>query len=238
MVIGVLPFGLAIGATLATTSLSATQAVLSAVAILAGAAQLTTVSMLDQGVAPAVIITSALIINARLALYSASIAPWFRHEPLRRRLLLAVFVIDQTYFTAIPRFQRGDLNPTARAAYYLTGGAILATSFVSAQFLAMNIGSMLPPSSGIGVAAPLALAGLAAKAMVERASTVAAIVASVVAVVAVPLPFQSSILLAIVVGLTAGVITDRNTNRNKNKPGRTDPDQLVPETTEDKETRS
>ena len=46
--------------------------------ILAGAAQLATVQMLDAGTAPLVVIVSALVINARILLYSAALAPWFR----------------------------------------------------------------------------------------------------------------------------------------------------------------
>ena len=64
MVLGVAPFGLAIGATAATTSLSTGQGLFSAAGILAGAAQLTTITMLDEGAGPVVVALSALIINS------------------------------------------------------------------------------------------------------------------------------------------------------------------------------
>ncbi len=209
MVIGVAPFGLAIGATAATTSLSTEQGLFSAVGILAGAAQLTTIAMLDEGAAPLMVVLSVLIINARILLYSASIAPWFRDEPLRWRLLLAIPVIDQTHFTVVPRFEQGDMNQLERRAYYLAAGAFLIFGFLSTQFLALTAGARMPDWTGIGVAAPLALAGLLAKATVNRPTILAAAAAAIVAVGGAGLPFQSSILVAIAAGLAVGSVASR-----------------------------
>lgn len=205
MVMGVAPFGLAIGATMATTSIPAEQGLFAAAAILAGAAQLTTVTMLDEGAAPLVVVLSALVVNARILLYSASLAPWFRDEPLRRRLLLAVPVIDQMHFTCVPRFQQGDLDRRQRRAYYGAAGLFLIFAFLSTQVLALAAGARLPEWTGIGVAAPLALTGLLAKATADRTATRAAVAAGVVAVAGAGLPFQSSILIAIAAGLVAGL---------------------------------
>lgn len=206
MVVGVAPFGLAIGATMASMAVPTGQGLVAGGAILAGAAQLTVVSMLDAGAAPLVVILSALIVNARIVLYSASLAHWFRDEPLRRRLLLAIPVIDQMHFTAVPRFQQGDLDQRQRRVYYGAAGAFLIAGFLSTQVLAMVAGARLPEWTGIGVAAPLALVGLLAKATADRTATRTAVVAGVVAVVGAGLPFQSSILVAIAAGLVAGML--------------------------------
>ncbi len=209
MVVGVAPFGLAIGAAIATTSLSTGQGIFSGAAILAGASQLTVVTMLNDGVAPLVIVLSALIINARIVLYSASLAPWFRDEPLRRRLILAIPVIDQMYFTCLPRFQRHDLDRAERQAYYLAAGAFLIAGFLSTQTVAMVAGAKLPAWTGIGVMAPLALGGLLAKSVTDGRAIRAAAAAGIVAVVGAGLPFQSGILVAIAIGVTAGMVEHR-----------------------------
>lgn len=209
MVVGVVPFGLAIGAAIATTSLTLGQGVFSGAAILAGASQLTVVTMLNDGVAPLVIVLSALIINARILLYSAALAPWFRDEPLRRRLILAIPVIDQMYFTCLPRFQRHDLDRAERQAYYLAAGAFLIVGFLGTQTLAMVAGARLPAWTGIGVMAPLALCGLLAKSVTGGRAVRAAGAAGVVAVLGAGLPFQSAILVAIAVGVAAGMVEHR-----------------------------
>ena len=209
MVIGVVPFGLAIGATVGASDLSAAQGVASAPAIFAGAAQLSVVGMLDQGAMPFVIVLSALVINARILLYSASLAPWFADEPLRHRLLLAVPVIDQLYFTCAPRFEQGDLDACGRRWFYGGAAALLTSSWVASQAIAVAAGATLPEWTGLHIAAPLALAGLLAKALQSRASNTAAAVAGIVAVLGVGLPFQSAVLIATLGGIAAGTLTGK-----------------------------
>jgi predicted branched-subunit amino acid permease len=208
MVIGVIPFALAIGAAVGASSLTRGEGVLSGPVILAGAAQLSVVQMLDAGAAPLVIVLSALMINARLLLYSASLAPWFRDEPLRHRLLLALPVIDQLHFTCTPRFERGDLDERGRRAYYVGAATWLAGAWFAAQAAAIVVGANVPDAVGLDVAAPLALVGLLAKSTVDRRSVLAAIVAAAVTTVAVVLPFHSAVLVGTLAGIAAGVRSD------------------------------
>lgn len=204
MAISVVPFGLAIGAAAAASNTPTLPALASAPLILAGAAQLTTIQMLDAGVAPLVIIASALMINARILLYSTSLAPWFRGESLGRRLLLAIPVIDQLHFTVQPRFERGDLDRSGRIAFYVGAAACLLTAWIASNSLAVLVGAQLPESAGLHVAAPVALAGLLAKSIDGRNATIAAITAAMFSVVAVGLPFHSVVLVASLAGIAAG----------------------------------
>lgn len=207
MVIGVIPFGLAIGASIGSSSVGTAAGVASGPLILAGAAQLSTLRLLDDGAAPLIVIVSALMINARLLLYSASLAPWFAAEPLRRRLLLAVPVIDQLHFTCTPRFERGDLDGAGRRWYYTGAAAWLAGAWMTSQLIAAVGGARLPEWLGLELAAPLALAGLLAKSVSGRRTIIAAAVAATVNVAAVGLPFNSAVLVATVVALvTASIV--------------------------------
>lgn len=204
MVVGVVPFGLAIGATIGESDISPAAGIASAPLVLAGAAQLSMIQMLDAGAAPLVVVLSALVINARLLLYSASIAPWFSGEPLGRRLALAIPVIDQLHFTCVPRFERGDLSPGERRWFYAGAAVWLAGAWVVTQWIALIAGARLPEWTGLHLAAPLALAGLLAKSVNGGASTTAAAVAATVALTGAGLPFQSATLLAAVTGIVAG----------------------------------
>jgi predicted branched-subunit amino acid permease len=207
MVLGVLPFAIAIGAAVSTSSLTAAQGLASGPVILAGSAQLAAVQMLDAGTATVVVIVSALVINARILLYSMAIAPWFRDQPLRRRLLLALPIVDQVHFTVTPRFQRGDLDSSERVAYYAGAAAWLCGAWLATQALAIGVGARLPDSLGLELAAPLVMAGLLAKSMDSRPTVVAGSVAGVLSVVAVGLPLHTSLLVATLVGIAAGRVT-------------------------------
>lgn len=218
MVIGVVPFGLAIGAAAAASSVPTLPALANAPLILAGAAQLTTIQMLDAGAAPLVIIASALMINARLLLYSASLAPWFQGESLRRRFLLAIPVIDQMHFACVPRFEEGDLDRSGRVAFYAGAAIWLLTAWICANSVAVLVGAQLPESAGLHVAAPLALAGLLAKSIDGRHAVTAALTATVVCVVAVGLPFSSVVLVASVAGIAVGTVQTTTTRRRTTAP--------------------
>lgn len=206
MVFGVIPFALAIGAAVGASGLSTAQGIITGPGILAGAAQLSTITMLDAGSAPLVIVISALMINARILLYSASLAPWFTDQPLRNRLLLAIPVIDHLHLTCVPRFEEGDLDERERRAYYTGAAAFLASSWTVTQVVAIVGGASLPAWLGLHVAAPLALGGLLATSLKGRRANVAAVSAAAVTLVAAGLPFQSAVLVGIVVGLVIGTV--------------------------------
>jgi predicted branched-subunit amino acid permease len=204
MVIGVLPFAVAIGAAVGASSLSRTDGLFSGPAILAGSAQLTSVEMLDGGTAPLVIVFSALMVNARLLIYSASLAPWFAGHSRWTRLALAIPVVDQLHFTCVPRFERGDLDLRGRTSYYVGAAVWLAGAFVTAQAVTVVIGASAPDALGLEGAAPLALVGLLAKSTADRPSIVAAAAGFVVSVVAVGLPMHTAMLVATLLGIAAG----------------------------------
>lgn len=208
MVLGILPFGLALGATIGASSVGIAAGLASAPIVLAGAAQLATLQMLEAGSNPVVIVVSALLINLRILLYGASLAPWFSEVRPARRVLLSTAVIDQTLFVCLPRFRRGDLDQRGRVAYYVGAGGWLIAVWLASQTAAVALGTELPASWRLDMAAPLALVGLLAKSVGSRSSLVAGLVGVVVAVVGVGLPFHSATLVATLVAIVAALRID------------------------------
>jgi predicted branched-subunit amino acid permease len=209
LAIGVVPYALAIGVTAAESDVNLLGAWAGSFLILAGAAQLATIELLDAGAAPVIAVLTGLVINARLVMYSAGLAPWFREESSARRALLAVFVIDQTYLVSTDRFLRGDLGRRERRAFFLGGALLLATVWVSSQTVAVLVGTGLPESLSLHVAAPLAVVGLLAKSVTTRPAVVAASAGALVAVVAVGMPFHSGLLVAGLAGVVAATVVAR-----------------------------
>jgi predicted branched-subunit amino acid permease len=204
MVVGVVPFALAIGSAIGASSLSEAEGLFSAGAILAGSAQMAAIHMLDTGTAAWVVVVSALVINARLLLYGAALAPWFAGQPVWRRVVLAVLVIDQMYFLCSERFRRGDLDPAGRVAYYVGAGAWLMSAWVAAQAAAILLGASAPAWLGLELAAPLVLVGLLATSMSSRAAVSAAVASGLVVVVGAGLPLHSAVLVATIGGVAVG----------------------------------
>src|SRR6056297_1149912 len=80
---GLIPFGLVAGIAAVDAGLSPLQAVGLSFVVFAGASQLAAVDLLSQDASLAVVVVTAVVINLRMAMYSASIAPYF--EAFRRR---------------------------------------------------------------------------------------------------------------------------------------------------------
>ena len=213
MVIGVLPLGLAIGVAISTSSIPALAGWAAGPLIFGGAAQLMAVQLLDAGAAPAVIIVSALLVNSRIVMYSAAIAPWFRTATLRQRLLVAAPLIDPLYLTCAARYEHDDLDQRGRLAYYTGAAVLLLSSWMAIQAVAIAIGDSIPDAARLHVAAPLAFAGMLAKTTVARPAIAAAGVAGLVAVAAAGMPYQSGITLAVIAGIIVGWFADQRSER-------------------------
>jgi predicted branched-subunit amino acid permease len=210
LTVGVLPIGLAIGATIgASDSVPTLAGLMGGPVIVGGAAQLLTIRMLDAGAAPVAILVSALLVNARVLMYGAALAPWFREPSVRQRLLVAFPLIDPTFFVSTSRFARGDLDQSGRLAYYAGAATTLMLAWIGIQALGIAAGGALPDAVGLHLAAPLAFAGLLAKSVSGRPALAAAGTAGLVAVVGTGLPFQVGMLLAVLAGITAGGVVAR-----------------------------
>lgn len=204
MALGVLPLALAIGVALASSSVPALAGWLSGPAIFGGAAQLLTIQMIDDGAATAVIVVSALLVNARVVVYGAALAPWFAEATLRTRLLVAFPIIDPLFLLAQPRFERGDLDQRSRTAYYAGAAFTLVGVWMSVQAAALLVGGVVPEELQLSMAAPLVFAGYLAHVTRTRSAVVAAGTAAVVAVAGSGLPFQSALSAGVLAGLVAG----------------------------------
>ena len=207
----VLPFGLAIGASIADSDLWAPGALAGAVLLMAGASQLAVVGLLDSGAGIAVAVGTALLINARFVLYSAGLARWFREEPLWRRLALAVPLVDQSFLLGQRRFESGDTAAAGvewRRRYHLAVSVMLLAVFVPGQIIGFAVGSSLPEGAGLSMAAPLAFAGMLAMACRTLPASVAAATGGVAVVVVAGLPGGLSLPVAALVGVGAGAVVE------------------------------
>jgi predicted branched-subunit amino acid permease len=204
--IGYIPFAIAIGVATADSSIDNFAGWAGGFVIAAGSAHLAVVQMVDSGAGPVAIIATAILINARLAVYSAGLVPWFAHESARSRRLLAYFVIDPTYILAVNRFERDDPGPRGRRSYYLGAGSVLFTIWIVALGSGVLIGSRIPAAIQLDAAAPMMVCGLLAASVRSRAGGIAAAVAAFLAVAAADLPWSSATLVAIIVGSAAGAM--------------------------------
>ena len=87
LVIG--PFALLFGVVGTEAGLNLAQVMGFTVLVIAGASQFTAVQLMADNAPTLIVLATALAVNLRMAMYSASIAPWIGAAPLCARLLAA-----------------------------------------------------------------------------------------------------------------------------------------------------
>jgi predicted branched-subunit amino acid permease len=205
ILLGIAPFGLVVGVAAVEAGLTPLQTVATSVVIFAGASQLAAIDLLGRGVAPAVVVLTAVVINVRMVMYSASIAPRIRGFPARLRPLCSYLLTDQAYaLTVAP-----DETPSVYT-YLGVAGSIWAVWQV-ATVAGLALGRGVPPSWGLTFAVPLVFLALLVPAVTDRPRLVAALVGGTVAVFGAGLPFNLGLVAGALAGVSAGLATDRAT---------------------------
>jgi predicted branched-subunit amino acid permease len=202
--VGVAPFGLVIGVSAARADVPTLAGVLTGPVIYSGSAQVATIALLDAGAAPLVIVLTALIINLRLILYSAAMAPHWRGTPWWWRAGAAYLLIDPSFAVGIDRYSRPGDQRRAHS-YYLGGALILWVGWLAAIIIGAVAGAELPAQLHLEFVIPLYLVGEIVPRLGSPATRRAVGAAAVVAVAALAAPLHLGVAIAIVVGLAAGL---------------------------------
>jgi predicted branched-subunit amino acid permease len=205
VVLAYAPFGLALGATLAATHLPSWIAWASSPLLFGGAAQLLAVQMLDAGAGAVLVVLGALVVNARMLLYSAALAPHTADWRARWRWLAAYFMADPVYALAITRFTGTDTDdPRARLRYFFTVGLVMWPAWLGLTGAGVLLGGVLPPSLRLDLAAPLTFLLLMLPMLTSRPACAAAVTGGTVAVAASGLPLGLGLLAGAAAGIAVG----------------------------------
>jgi predicted branched-subunit amino acid permease len=203
---GILPFGIALGILIATSSMGDGAGLLGAPLVYAGSAQLTATTMFQQGAGLLAVVGSALIVNARLLLYSASLAPRFSAQPTWFRLAAQHFIIDQTYLSALDR-----PNHAGRQfrAYWLWLGLGVMAAWSAAVGIGVVVGPRLPSLPHLTLAGTALFVGMLMPRLRDRPSVTAAITAALVAPLAAQVVPTAGVVVGVAAGMAAGVATKK-----------------------------
>ena len=206
--VGVVPFALIAGITAVDAGLSPLQAVGMSVVLFAGASQLAVIELLGRDAPLAVVVLTAVVINLRFTMYSASIAPYFRGIPGLRRWVGAYILTDQAYALSVADFRGSDRGRNGRIAFYFGAAAGLWLVWQAGTIIGVLLGATVPAGLSLEFAVPLTFMALLFPAIEGRPTATAAAVAAAVAVLAAPLPFNLGLLTAAFAGIGVGVLVE------------------------------
>ena len=210
MLPGVAPFGMVAGLTAAGAGLSMAQAMAMSIFIFAGASQLATLQLIAEGAIPAVILLTALTINLRFAMYSASLAPHFQYLGARWRVPMAYLLVDQNYALSINRFHRSSHQPGDFDHWFFIGaGVALWLTWQASTALGAWLGTGVPRAWSLDFAIPLVFMVLLVPSLRDGPHIVAAAVGGAVATVAAGMPFNLGIVIGALAGIVAGLACEQ-----------------------------
>lgn len=207
ILLGVIPFGMIYGALALEAGLSPLMAQAMSCIVFAGSAQFIMAQLVGSGTPLLIIVVTACLVNLRHMLYSASVAPYTRHLPLRWKWLLAYLLTDEAYAVGITGYQAaGDKQ---RKHWYVLGAGLgLWSTWQLSTAVGIFLGGQIPASWSLDFALPLTFIALVVPVLTDRASVAVALVAGVAAVAAASLPLNLGLIVAAVSGMLAGLLVE------------------------------
>lgn len=201
VVLGIVPFGVTIGTTAVSTAVSPLASWLGGPLIVAGSAHITVISLLGVGTSAIGVVLAALVVNARLAAYSAVLAPRFATQPRWFRWAGPFVLVDQTFALALTREEDDD---RAFRRYLITSSVVLLICWVAAISAGMALGPVVPVSWELWFSTPLLLTAMTVPSTLARPGLVAALTGALLALVLSELPLGLGLIMAILGGAIAG----------------------------------
>jgi len=200
LLLAVSPLGLLVGVAAAEADLPVLSGVATSSVIYGASAQLAAIDLLDRGAGPLLVVLTVVVINLRLAFYSAAMAPHWQDLDGRGRALAAYLLVDPSYVVGLEGYAR-PLPLRERHAFYLGGGVALWIGWHALTVVGAAVGAQVPAALDLPFAVPLCLLAMLVKQLDGRTGAIAATVGALVAVAGDGLPMATGLPLAIVAGV-------------------------------------
>ena len=215
--IGIAAWGLITGVAMGNSGLGLPLMLFMSLVVFAGSAQLAVLPLLTSGAPLWVVWATALCVNLRFVIFSASWRPYLAGQPLGLRLRVAYLTGDLTHVMFMRRFP--EPKPEGGQLPYFWGSALLNwASWQLPSIAGILLADSVPVHWGFGFAGTLALMGLALALLTDRATGVAGLVAGCAAVAAYALPLKLNIVVAIAAAVAIGLLMDHTTPRAQPAP--------------------
>lgn len=204
------PFAMLFGVLATEAGLNILETMSFSFAVIAGAAQFTALQLMQENAPTLVIIFSALAVNLRVAMYSASLAPFMGSAPLWQRACAAYLLVDQTYALSHAKFEANPaMSVPDRLAYYFGAGTLVSLFWFGGTYLGAAAGTQLPQDWPLDFALPIAFLSMVGPALRTLPHVIAAFVAICVSLATAELPYSLSLVCGGVAGMLAGAQAER-----------------------------
>lgn len=208
------PFGLLFGVVGTEAGLNIAQVMGFSVVIIAGASQFAALHLMQEQAPTIVVLLSAIAVNLRMAMYSASLAPHLGAAPLWKRALVGYMNVDQTYAVSVLKYEASPQMTLAQKTAYFFGTCVpVVPSWCIATLVGALLGESIPTDWGLEFAVPVAFIAMVAPALRTPAHIAAALSSIGLAMAFSGLPYNLGLLPAGICAMIVGAEIERRSAR-------------------------
>ena len=207
MMVGAAPFGVIFGTLVTSGPLSPWLGQLMSVAVFAGSAQCIALGLIASNASFAVVWATTLIVNLRHVLYSATLAPYVSHLPLRWRLVLGGLLTDEVFAVAWAHFRRRPPGDDVSPYHFLGSGVAMYLNWQIWTVVGLLFGAAFPAlqSLGLDFAMVATFIAIVVPQLVALRYVAAAVTAGALAFFWQDWPYKLGLLGAVAAGVAVGV---------------------------------
>lgn len=207
LLFGVAPFGMIYGALAISAGMPVSAAQAMSAIVFAGSSQFAAVPLVQSGAPMLVVILTIAVLNLRHALYSASIAPYFKKLSPAWKAWLSYFLTDEAYAASIGHLETAAESPY-RHWFFLGSGLTLWTIWQISTAIGIFLGAVIPSTWPLDFTLALTFIAMVAPLVKDRAGIAAGLSAGIVAVLAYNLPYKLGLVAAALVGIAVGLLVE------------------------------
>lgn len=205
----IVPFAMLFGVVATEAGLDLAQVMAMTVLVIAGAAQFAAVQQMVDNAPVFMVLATALAVNLRMAMYSASMVPHLGAAPLWKRALVAYLLVDQSAVMGVERFEAERQAPiSAKLAYFFGAMTPITPLWYGATWLGAVVGGRIPESYALDFAMPITFLAMVAPMVKTLAHLAAALTSVAVALALAFMPFGSGLLVAAICAMAVGSLVE------------------------------
>jgi 4-azaleucine resistance transporter AzlC len=209
-ILGNIPFGMITGAAAISAGVDPWLGMAMSVIMYAGAAQLAATSLMAQNAPGGIVVLTVLVVNLRMMMYSAAVAPYFQRTPKLRKWLFSYLLTDHAFALVTTKFDKHRV-PEHVDAYYFGVTSTMWCTWQASVAVGVFAGTLVPANWSLDFAIPLVFLALVLPALKTGSHWAAAIAASVAAAFCTSLPLKLGLIAAAATGVLVGVWAEKKT---------------------------
>lgn len=204
-IVVVAPFAVLFGVVATETGLSVLQTFVFSLVVIAGAAQFAAVQLMADNAPILIVVATALAVNLRMAMYSASIAPYMRGVSFWKRAAMSYLLVDQSYAVGLAKYESApDMSPSERVAYFTGTMMLNMPLWYAGTLVGALVGAQIPPEYALDFAVPITFLALIGPMLKTAAHVMAALTSIILALVLAFIPYNLGLMLAAMAAMMVG----------------------------------